>query len=152
MDHKGIQWFDYSIIVNSNQKLKEPDEYGRILVPNYYHGHVLKRFNYPSKITKKWQWYIDYCVAKMKLRFPRHRVSLSLYSYFPDEKPDDETARKREIAAAKAQVSKVLNIMEIRRQELSTQLFQDEENDIVMIKCRAKLIEKKFKLEQLIIK
>jgi len=150
MEHTGKQWFHYRIVVHPNIKLKESDQYGKILEPNHYHSHTLKVFNFPSEVFHRRPWFISYWLAKMQVRFPKHKITSWLCPHFPDDKPDAETQKKREIAAAKAQVTKVENIIKIRRMELSKELFQDEENDPVMIKARNKLGEKKFKLQQIL--
>jgi len=151
MNMSGEHWLRHSIVIHPFIKLDIPDDNGHSLKINHYHWHTIKVFDYPSRITKKWAWYIDYWMAKMKVRYPHHYISRHTCGYFPEAEADSETHKKRQISAAKAQVSKVLNIMEIRRKELSTQLYQDETNDPVMILARRKLEEKKFKLSQLII-
>jgi hypothetical protein len=90
-------------------------------------------------------------MALLQVRFPTYYISARVCGYWPEEIADSETQKKRQISAAKAQVSKVLGVMEVRRKELSLQLFQDEQSDPVLIKCRQKLEEKRFKLNQLLI-
>lgn len=150
MNIKGGHWLRNTIVIHPFIKTEKPDEYGNYLKVNHYHGHILKVFNYPSWITKKWDWYIHYWFAKMQVRFPRYHLSHKVCGYWPEAEADSETIKKRQISAAKAQISKVLNVIETRRQELSKQLFQDEETDPLMVHCRIKLEEKKFKLSQLI--
>lgn len=151
MEHKGKQWFQYRIVVHPNKRLEKPDQYGLMIQPNHYHSHSLKVFNFPSEVFHRRPWFIRYWIAKMQVRFPMHKVTPWLYPHFPDENPDEETQKKRQISAAKAQVTKVENIIRMRRDELSKELFNDETNDPVMIKARGKLAEKQFKLNQLLI-
>ena len=151
MNMSGEHWLKHSICIHPFRKLETPDDNGHYLKPVYDHWHCVKTFDYPSRITKKWAWYIDYWMAKTKVRFPRHNISHRVCVYFPEAEADSETNRKRQISAAQAQVTKVLNVMKIRRAQLSTQLFQDEISDPIMKKARAKLEEKKSKLQQLLI-
>ena len=149
MNLKGEHWLRHRIVVHPNKKT-EPDEFGITLKTNHYSSHTLKIFDYPSWISRKWEWYINYWFAKMQLRFPRHHLSLCVAGYFPEAEANSEAILKRQISAAKAQVSKVLNVMEMRRKELQSQLFQDEFSDPLMSECRIKLEEKKYKLQLLI--
>lgn len=150
MNKNGEHWLKHSICVHPFKKLDHPDEYGNHLKTVHDHWHTVKVFDFPSRITKKWAWFIDYYVARIKVRYPRHTVSHRVCGYWPEAEADMETQKKRKISAAKAQVSKVLGVMEQRRLELSKQLFQDEENDPIMKMAKQKLEEKKFKLNQIL--
>jgi hypothetical protein len=147
----GEHWMRHRICVHPFRKLDQPDHNGHNLKTVYDHWHCVKTFDYPSRITKKWAWYIDYWLARTKVRFPRNYVSHRTCGYFPEDEADAEGIKKRQRSSAQAQITKVLNVMEMRRKELSTQLFQDELTDPIMKKARAKLEEKKFKLQQLLI-
>jgi len=149
MDHKGKRWFYYTITVHPNQKLNEPDQYGNFIHVNHYHHHVLKVLNYPDSIIERRQWYLRYLVAKFQVRFPKHKINLTLCPYYPEDS-DPVLFKKRQISAAQAQITRVLNLINERRKELSTQLFKDELNDPFLMKCREKLYEKQYKLQQLI--
>jgi len=151
MNNNGAHWLKHSICIHPFKKLEKPDAEGHSLSVVHDHWHTVKIFDYPSWITRKHDWYINYWFAKIKVRFPRYYISLRVCGYWPEAEADLETQKKRKISAAKAQVSKVLGVMEQRRLELSKQLFQDEVNDPVMKLCRQKLEEKKFKLNQLLI-
>lgn len=146
MIKRGKHWLRYSICIHPFRKQEN-----RSLQTVHDHWHVLKVFDYPSEIIYRWDWYVKFCTAKLQVRFPRHHISLRVCGYWPDAEPDSETLKKRQISAARAQVTKVQNIIRMRRNELSKELFQDETNDPVMIKARRKLDEKQFKLNQLIV-
>lgn len=141
----------HSICVHPMKKLYKPDEYGRNVEVNYMHWHVVRVFDYPSWITRKWSWYINYWFAKIQLRFPNYYIDHRVAGYWPEDEANPETQKKRQISAAKAQVTKIENIISGRKNELSTQLFQDEENDPILIKANQKLAQKKFNLNQLLI-
>lgn len=151
MNKNGQHWLRHRICIHPFKKLDEPDSDGHSLKVVHDHWHTVKVFDYPHWITKKYAWYIDYWMAKIQVRFPRHYISKRVAGYWPDADADLETQKKRKISAAKAQVSKVLNVMAIRKAQLSKELFQDELHDPVMKLARRKLEEKKFKLQQLLI-
>ena len=151
MSIPGEHWMRHNIAVHPHIKLDVTDDMGHSLKTNHYHWHVIKSFDYPYRVTKKWSWYINYWFAKMQMRFPHHYIDMRTCGYCPDAEADVDERLKRSISAARAQVTKVLNVMEMRRKEMSTQLYQDEETDPVMIMGRRKLQEKQFKLSQLII-
>lgn len=146
---KGEHCLRHTIAVHPLKKAI--DEHGNVtLVTNHYHHHNLKVLDFPMWICKKWSWYIDYCVAKAKVRFPRHYISHRVYGYRLNES-DEETTKKRHISAAKAQISKVLNIMKEREAQISRELFNDLDSDPIIQACRLKLEEKRMKLERLMI-
>lgn len=147
MTNKGQRWMHYTIAVSPNKKWRpgEPDR------PNYHHHHHIKSFNFPDWITEKWMWYIRWWHAKTQVRFPRHYVSMSVCPYYPEFENDAERIRKQSIAAAKAQISRVENMIKEREKELATQLFSDPDQDPIIKKLRKKLEEKKCNLEQIII-
>ena len=132
MNTQGQHWLKHSICVHPFRKIEEPDEYGRMARIVHDHFHTIKVFDYPSWITKKWSWYITYWMSKMQIRFPRYQISHHVCGYWPEAEADSETIKKRQIAAAKGQISKVLSIIEDRKKELSLQLFQDETNDQIL--------------------
>ncbi|MGD9930171.1 MAG: hypothetical protein AB7U05_09135 [Mangrovibacterium sp.] len=150
MKKKGKHWLRKRICVHPMHKTTVLNAFGTNSEPVNDHWHTVKTFDYPSWIQSKWSWYVDYWYARIKVRFPRHHVSIRVYGYWPEAEADTETQKKRQLAAAKAQVTKIENLINHRRRELSAQLFQDETTDPVMIRATQKLDEKKFKLEQLV--
>jgi hypothetical protein len=128
MNKKGVHWLKHSICIHPFKKIQTTDDNGHSIKVNHFHWHTIKEFDYPSWITKKWAWYINFWKAKMQVRFPTYYITHRVYGYWPEADADFETQKKRQISAAKGQVSKVLSIMEERRKLLSTQLFQVVKN------------------------
>jgi len=150
MKKKGQHWLRKRICIHPMRKTEVVNAFGSNTEPTFDHWHTLKTFDYPSWIQSKWSWYIDFWYARIKVRFPRHYVSIRVYGYWPEAEADTDIQRKRQIAAAKAQITKIENIIKLRRGQLSTQLFQDENADPIMVKAKQKLDGKLFKLNLLL--
>jgi len=119
------------------------------VTPNHRNWHILKVLDFPTEILKRRDWVQKYWAAKMQLRFPKHLINQRVAGYwYPDD--DESTIKKRQISAAKGQISKLKRLIEERKKELSTQLFQDYENDPFIVKCEAKLHTKENHLSNLL--
>ncbi len=119
-------------------------------VTNHYSCHELKVFDYPAEIIRRRYWLVNLWAAKMQVRFPRHHIRIHVAGYYWPEL-DDETIKKRRIAAAKGKVSKIKRLIEERIKEMSTTLWQDYDSDPFIILARQKLEEAEFKLSQMTI-
>lgn len=146
MNTMKTHFLKVAICVHPNLKCKESVTGERT---NHYHWHTMKVLNYPSEVLKRRSWVQKYWMAKIQIRFPKHYVTQRVAGYyFPED--DEMTIKKRQISAARGQISKLNRLIDERRKELSTQLFQDYENDPFILKCRSKLENKETHLSNLL--
>ena len=138
-------WAEVSICVHPNRK--KLNEYGNYET-NHYAWHVIKKYNYPKWIIDKHKRFLDWVLALAQVRFRKHHISFRYYGYKREDGNSILEKKKREIAAAKAQVSRIENAIRDYQDEMSKTLFNDLSNDEIYKKLLCKLDEKKFKLQQ----
>ena len=140
-------WAQISIRVHPNKK--QLDEYG-CFKKNHFHSHILKEWNYPRWIIMKHQSFFWWVMCSYQVRFKNYKVEKTYCGYYPETKERLNSKRQSSISAAKAQVTKVQNVMAAFKEEKSKTLWNDYENDPIYKRLIEKLEEKKFKFEQAI--
>lgn len=86
-------------------------------------------------------------VALAQVRFPQHYIHNGYYAYFPDTKEKLASKRQLAISAAKSQLTRYQNKIELLKQHCAGTLFSDYTQHPVYAHLKAKLEEKKLKLE-----
>lgn len=107
---------------------------------------VLRWVDLPWEVRKKWGWYFNYRAALAQVQNPKSCIVR--HEWKTDAKPIDLILlKKKEIAAAKGQVTKIENLL---KQAVDTwdKLFPIEE-DTRYQKCIDKYNRKKEKLSKL---
>lgn len=115
---------------------------------DHFHGHELKRLTYPVRVFNNRMWFIRYMACLLQVRFPKHYIDQHTSCLYPDI-PDD-IILKRRLSAAKAQITKVENVINNYTEEQNKKLFGLEKEDPIMEKLLLKLEEKKLKYSNLI--
>lgn len=141
-------WAKVSIAVHPNKN--ELDEYGNWRV-NHYHWHIIKEWHYPKWIVDRHRRFFMWVVALVQVRYPGHYVQYRYAGYFPDTKELLTSKRQRSISAAKAQLTKIENIIREYEIEKSKTLFRDLSKDQIYTSLTAKLEQKKLNLHQAIV-
>jgi len=138
-------WAQISIRVHPNKK--EVDEDG-CRQTNHYHWHILKEWNYPRWIIKKHDDFFVWVMCIYQVRFKNYKVDKTYCGYYPETMERLGSKRLSSISAAKAQITKVENVIAEFKAEKGKTLWNDFENDPIYKKLLCKLEDKKFKLEQ----
>jgi hypothetical protein len=140
-------WAKVSIAVHPNKK--ELDEYGNWRI-NHYHWHVIKEWHYPKWIVDRHRRFFKWVLALVQSRFPKHSVEYRYAGYYPETKERLCSKRQQSISAAKAQITKVENIIRDYEAEKNKSLWSDLNSDPIHKKLIEKLEQKKFNLQQAI--
>ena len=98
----------------------------------------------PRYMLDKWQWLINWRTAKYQYFNPRCRV-LHYYCFYDKKTGLDNSATSlfQKYSSAKAQVTKIENVINRYKSEMSKTLFQDFEHDDIYKKLICKLDNKK---------
>lgn len=110
---------------------------------NHYHKHWLKEYRYPRSIIERRRWFFTYVGAKMQVRFPRNYISIYFAYYENETKEYLNSKRRQKISAAKAQITKVQNVINLYVVQKKGELFFDEATDPVLLKLKVKLEQKR---------
>lgn len=141
-------WARISIAVHPNKNVR--DENGRWKV-DHYNWHVIRSWELPAWITDKHRWYFQYVMALVQVRFKDHYVTYRYAGFIPETREKLNSHRRRKIASARAQVTKVEKAIEIYEKNKKNSLFNNYMEDPVYKKLKQKLEEKEFKLQQAIL-
>lgn len=142
---KDELWAVVKICVYPHQK--GMDEYGNRKV-NHYHWHVVREWHYPKWIINKHRPFFTWVLALYQARFKFHYVAERYCGYYPQTKELMQSKRQLSISSAKAQVTKIENLIMEYETEKSKTLWNDLTNDLVYQKLKNKLQEKKSKLQE----
>lgn len=141
-------WAIVSICVHPNRKhINESGNYET----NHYHWHTLRQWDYPKWIIDRHRKFFVWVQAIYQVRFPNNYISFRYYGYKKAGEDSDRQKIAREIAAAKAQVTKVENAIKEYQAERSATLFSDLSTDEIYLKLTCKLEQKKFLLQQAVL-
>jgi len=138
-------WAVVRICVHPNQK--KVDELGNWKV-NHYHWHVVREWHYPKWIINRHRPFFTWVHALYQVRFKFHHVTFRYCGYYPDTKEIMSSKRQLAISAAKAQVTKIENVISDYEARISQTLFQNYSDDPIHKKLLEKLEQKKFNLQQ----
>jgi hypothetical protein len=145
MKKKAEIWAQVSIVVHPFRK--EKDENGRGKV-NHYHWHVIKEWEYPKWIIDKHRWFFTFVMALVQTRFKAYSLSFRYCGFYPDTRESIISKRQRSISAAKAQVTKYENKMNILENLCKGTLFSDYKDHPLYPRLKFKIEENKLKFEQ----
>lgn len=138
-------WAIVRICVHPNQK--KVDELGKWKV-NHYHWHILREWHYPKWIINRHRPFFTWVHALYQVRFKNHKVTFRYCGYYPETREMMTSKRQLSISSAKAQVTKIENLIRMYEAEKAKTLFSDMTNDEVYQKLCRKLQEKKSRLQE----
>jgi Zn-finger protein len=133
-------WAQVWISVHPNKN--ELDEKG-CWKCNFYHSHLIRKWNYPKWIIDRHKSFFTWVQALVQSRFRGHYVQFCYCGYYPETKERMASRRQREISSAKAQVTRIENLISEYKKEKSKTLWQDPSSDAIYQKLILKLAEKK---------
>lgn len=98
----------------------------------------------PRYMLEKWQWLITWRTSKYQCLNPRKKV-INYYCYYDKKTGLDNSATSllQKYTSAKAQLTKIQNVINRYKSDMSKTLFQDFEHDEIYKKLICKLENKK---------
>ena len=106
----------------------------------HYHSHRLYMIEYPVEIIQRRYWVVRWINALLQVRFPKHNINQNVGMRKKAQSKEDSDAYK--LRGAKAQVTKVNNLIQRYKENRAKTLFPANDSDDILIKLNLKLEEK----------